>query len=229
MAVEAFVQNAYSSIVSWTYVLITILLVVKIIQFFTGGSLFGTGKDGGGGGGGGGGDGGGTGKDKEKERTARDKFEEGIKNPAYLKVWVTNEDDKNVSGVEITVFAKGFKGEHKYGPFKTGPDGLYPEKDFLRVPSGVPITVKWNYWLPKEEKYKSQKRSRLFLGTTKKRRFWDHTDITLGPGEEKTFEIRLPFQSEYPEGFEPFIRDVDTESEPGKIHTKAVVKSTTGL
>ncbi|MBN2459717.1 hypothetical protein JXB28_05520 [Candidatus Woesearchaeota archaeon] len=39
MAAEQFIINAYAAIVSWTYILLTILLIVKIIQFFTGGGL----------------------------------------------------------------------------------------------------------------------------------------------------------------------------------------------
>ncbi len=37
MVVEGFVANGYAAMVSWTYILLMILLVVKIIQFFTGG------------------------------------------------------------------------------------------------------------------------------------------------------------------------------------------------
>jgi hypothetical protein len=53
MAAEQFITSAYGAIVSWTYILLTILLIVKIVQFFTGGSLFGIGGGDGGGGGGG--------------------------------------------------------------------------------------------------------------------------------------------------------------------------------
>ncbi len=39
MAAEQFITTAYAAIVSWTYILITILLIVKIVQFFTGGGI----------------------------------------------------------------------------------------------------------------------------------------------------------------------------------------------
>ena len=36
MVAESFILNAYATIVSWTYVLITILIIYKIISFFSG-------------------------------------------------------------------------------------------------------------------------------------------------------------------------------------------------
>jgi len=41
MVVESFVTSIYSAIVSWTYILLVILIVVKIINFVTGGSILG--------------------------------------------------------------------------------------------------------------------------------------------------------------------------------------------
>jgi hypothetical protein len=234
MAVEQFVMSAYATIVSWTYVLLVILIIVKIIQFFSGGSLFGGGgKDGDGRGGSGKGDGGDGKGSKDKEESKKEKkkreFEEGIENPAYLRFLVRNKDDKSVQGADVTIFARKHKGEVKYGPTATNKDGLVPsDGSYLRVPSGIPNRIEVIYWLSRAEKYKSGKRSRALLGLSKKRRFVVKENVTLKAGEEVTHTINLPFQSEYPEGFEPFIINVDVASEPGKIKTKAIIKSTTG-
>jgi hypothetical protein len=232
-AILPIVNDIYSALISWTYVLLAILIIVKLVQLaMSFGFIKGLGG-GGGSGSGGGGSGGSGGEDdpdkKKKEKTEREKFEEGIENPANLKVWARNQEDKNLDGVEITIYAKKNKKDYKYGPHTTNRDGLVPATgEYMKVPSGVPIAIKYVFWLDRDEKYKSNKRSLWLLGLSKRRKFANTDTITLGAGEERIHEIKIKVSSEYAEGFEPVILEVDTTSEPGIMKTKGKINSMTG-
>ncbi|MBU1198255.1 MAG: hypothetical protein KKF46_03560 [Nanoarchaeota archaeon] len=239
---DSFVINAYGAIVSWMHVLIIFLIIYKVITLFSGaGSLFGKrgGKD----------------RTKEpwrdpdgsttkepkkspkeiKEEEKRKRWEEGIENPAFLRVWVRGDHDRSLRGAEVTVYCKVNKKDTKIHLI-TNKDGIAPATGavpeehggFLTVTSGLPIRVEAVYWIPWNEWYKSEKRSKLTAGITKKRRFKDTANFTLKKGQEYTHAFEFKIGSEYDRNFQPVILEADYESEPGRIKTKGRLDSMTG-
>jgi len=167
---------------------------------------------------------------KEKDEADKSKFEQGIENPGFLKIRVRNEDDEPVQDVKITVFPNWRKRKISYGPHPTNKDGMFPniggEAEELTLPSGVTIKVKWVYWLPFEDNYKSQQRSKWLLGARKKRHFAGVDRVILAKDEHKVHLIQIPFRGEVAYGFEPYINKVDTSQ--GRIRTEFIVRSSTG-
>jgi nitrogen fixation-related uncharacterized protein len=137
MAAEQFITSAYAAIVSWTYILLTILLIVKIVQFFTGGGA--------------GWPWGGKGKYDDSGRTRDDispddkrRREEDeksgksegldVENPGLVQVIVLDEDDNPIQGAKVSItparmhkrrWLRTKKEWVRYGGL-TSPDGVWP-------------------------------------------------------------------------------------------------------
>jgi hypothetical protein len=242
MAAEQFIQSTYGALVSWTYLLLSILIFVKLIQLASSlglgkglGSLLNFANKGGG-------DGEKIAREpnttdetrsdpeKQKKKAEAEKFEQGMENPAFLKVWVMNLDRQNVEGAEVDVIPKGYKGNLAYKGHRTNSDGRAPGdgSDFL-LPARFPIQIYVTYKLGKYEKYKSKKHL-INLGPIEliQRRTLKHDDtIQLMQGEKKIHTIQLPFFSEKNLGFEPHVESLDRIGN-GKIRARGRVISNTG-
>lgn len=214
MVAEQFIQNAYGAIVSWTYILLTILLVVKIIQFFTGGGgLFG-GK-GGEGGGSGGGDGGGRGNNPDtvsppQQTTLTQQQQLGapegldVENPGFVKVIVLDTDDNPIQGAKVRITPANMR-KRRWGRTKrawreygdlTGPDGVWPSGGrFESVGSGsVIISITKTNWYN--------------ITWFNRDRFYEKKYYEIVPGQQHEITVILDRKGEKAEGFEPKIWEV---------------------
>lgn len=250
MAADVFALSAYfmGGILNFLLVILTIALFVKLffaIAATTGvkgpwsrKSRSGGGDDDPSGRGGRGGSGGGDDDAKtKKKQDEMDEFEDGIENPAFIKIWVRNRDGQAVKGalVDIVPSKKSFfsrnknKRRWKILNQETNANGVFPGHDYLRVPSGIPIKLEVNYILARSMKYRTQKRGIFSLGLGKRRWFNPPPQIlTFNAGDHQEVEFVLAFDAEAVLGFEPHVESVDYASTPGRIKTKAIVNSPTG-
>jgi len=215
MAAEQFIQNAYGAIVSWTYILLTILLIVKIIQFFTGGGgLFG-GKGGGGEGSGGSGGGGRNNPDRvspEEEKTIKKKKKLGepegldVENPGFVKVIVLDTDDNPIQGAKVRITPANMRKRRwfrtkrdwrEYGGL-TGPDGVWPSGGrFESVGSGsVIISVTKTNWY------------NITFTWFNRDRFYEKKYYEIIPGQQHEITVIMDRKGEKAEAFEPKIWEV---------------------
>ncbi|KYK26027.1 hypothetical protein AYK26_01105 [Euryarchaeota archaeon SM23-78] len=108
MVAETFVVNAYAAIVSWTYILLVILIIAKILDFVTGGSLF---RNWGRGGDDYERDRGGDGRDRRtgggnrEPREPRPEHPEGHTGRVIIRV--QNIDRKGIPGVKVSIYTQG--------------------------------------------------------------------------------------------------------------------------
>lgn len=212
MAIQAFVTSVYSAIVSWTYILLTILIVYKIISFFTGS------------GGGGGLFGGKGGKDKydndsrriiddiseddKKKRKEKDKNDEpgglDVTNPSYVKVIVWDEDDNPIQRAKVKITPARMKKRkwlktkmewREYGGL-TGPDGIWPSGGKAEQIGSGTINIE----VSKVKFYN--------ITWFSKGRYYQKKDYELIAGEENEIVIILARKGEKAEWFEPKVLEV---------------------
>lgn len=157
-----------------------------------------------------------------KDEEDRKRFEEGIKNPAALRVWVHTPDDENLQGAEIqiTVGKRKTKGH-------SNKDGLYPSKDYLQVPSNYPIKIKVTYDLAKRAKYRSKKKPKSFQLFDKTKFKHSEKEIHFAPGQEFLHDVSFNIGAEYKYGFEPRVINVKFDND--KTELEGVVESQTGI
>ena len=214
MAVEPFVTNIYSAIVSWTYVLLVILLIAKIIDAVGGGNLFkGKGGDDDSGRGGGGDDDSkrtknGISDEDKKELEKNGGGTDGLdhENPGFVQVVVRDEDDNPISGAVVSItpanmnkrkgkiFAKR-KEWREYGG-RTGPDGVWPS-------GGKPAPVGSGSAMLKVSKTKWYN-----ITWFNKGRYYDTKYIEIIPKEEQAYVVIMKREGEKAEWFEPKVLEV---------------------
>ncbi|MBN2051983.1 hypothetical protein JW756_00595 [Candidatus Woesearchaeota archaeon] len=217
MAAEQFITNAYSAIVSWTYILIVILIVAKIIQFFSGKSLLGNT-----GGGGGDDDTGSNGKKKKKpkpeeeEEDDKKKFDkkEGESHgvAGNIKVIVQDISRTGLPGVLVKIYPRLNRGPNAFvrkfrlavikAPYqkRTDNNGV---TTFEGVPAGDVI-----FELFKEgHTFARAGVMRVFSVTRGRNRyFWSQMRLQEGKDELVTFTFGR--EGEEAHGFEPVIENV---------------------
>jgi hypothetical protein len=212
MVAEQFIQNAYGAIVSWTYILLTILLIVKIIQFFTGGSFGSWGKD----------------KDTDPEskkykpdRVSPEEEEKIIKkkklgepegldveNPGFVKVIVLDTDDNPIQGAKVRITPANMR-KRRWGRTKrdwreygdlTGPDGVWPSGGrFESVGSGsVIISVTKTNWY----------NITWYITWFNRDRFYEKKYYEIIPGQQHEITVIMDRKGEKAEAFEPKIWEV---------------------
>ena len=225
MVAESFILNAYATIVSWTYVLITILIIYKIITFFTGGSILG--KLGGS-------------KDwrkdddskriiddippedkKKRKENEKKGAPEGIdlENPGFVQVIVLDEDDNPIQGAKVKIIParmrkrKWLRKRKEWREYTglTGPDGVWPSMgQYEPIGSGsVTLTV--------------TKRNLFIISWFRNGRYYQKTDLEIMPGEKREIIVHMKRKGEKPEWFEPKILEI----KPGDENTmilKGIIK-----
>ncbi len=216
MAVEQFVMSAYATIVSWTYVLLVILIIVKIIQFFSGGSLFGGegGKDST------------SSRDRVRDDVSPDdkrKRKEDEKNgksegldvekPGFVQVLVWDEDNNPVQGAKISItparmhkrrWLRTKKDWREYGDL-TGPDGVWPGAGKYETIGSGSVTIEVT-------------KSGLFnWGWFYQGRFYQKKDYEILPNEKHEIVVIMGRQGEKAEWFEPKILDVNVTDQDIKL------------
>lgn len=214
------VTNMVASTVSWLITIVTILIIVKIVQLAR--SAFGGAGFGSGGGKSGGKDGsssnsGGKDNDNRKASTRqkeREKFEQGIENPAYLQVWVRGTEDQNIQGAKVSIRPLGRYNKKKLSyEQETNPDGLVPgDGGYLPIPSNFTTIVSVRYRVPWKSRYRSKGRT---LTAEQK--------IILKPGQEERREFKLSLEAEEIKGIIPYIVefDYDIGEAKGKISSSS--------
>jgi len=214
------IRNMVETVLSYLVTILTILIIVKIIQLV--GSIKGGGFNFGGGSGGGSGGGGDKEKKPSKKEKQREKFDKGMENPAYLRVWVRDRDDRNIQGAKVYVRPLNYKKNLKYEDV-TNADGLMPsDGGYLTVPSQYTTLITVKYTLSKAEAHKSKQNKMSPIGDNGK--FKEEKRVMLKAGDEQTVKFQLDIQAEYIKGFQPKILDLDIDNKYGK----GVVRSTKG-
>ncbi len=222
MAIQI-VTSIYTTIVSWTYIILVILIVAKIIQTVTGGK-FGGSKEG----------------DRDNnlydpeskiKNGLSDKDKEDLEkngggtnglddsNPGQVKVIVKDEDDNPIQGAVVSItpanmskrkgkiFAKR-KEWREYGG-RTGPDGEWPSGGgYENVGSGSAIL-----------KVSKTKWYNIIWFTD---RYYDSKYIEIVP-KEQYYVIIMRRQGEKAEWFEPKVLEV-TKLNDNEMRVKGIIK-----
>jgi hypothetical protein len=218
---QGLILDIYSILVSWTYILLIILVVAKIFMWMTGSRIF---K--GGGGDGGNGDAGKKKKssdgsdnddsDDKDNKNKKSKESLDVDKPGFVKVLVVDADDNPISGAQVRIVPARMIQRH-WGIFKTkkdwrqyggvtGPDGTWPSRDkYQPVGSGsVTISASKAGWITVQ---------------------YQQTDYEIKEGEHYDIIISLSRKGEKAEQFEPKILSIEPDpSDPNKMIVKGVVK-----
>jgi hypothetical protein len=218
MAIQGFVLQVYSTMVSWTYILIIILLIAKLFIWITGGSL---GKGWGGGGGGSGnspGSGNNSGKGNNPNTNTRDENDPDPNNPESggttgpVRVVVQDISRNPIPGVLVKIYHQGDRSQNGFirkfrlsvlrAPYqaRTDNNGV---ADFGKIPSGNVI-----FELFKEGYSVATAGAMQILSVLrgKSRYFWSQR--TLEKENEQLITFTLGREGEEAKGFEPHIERV---------------------
>jgi len=223
MAVEQFVTNAYSTIVSWTYILIVILIVAKIIQFFSGKSLLGSGK--------GNGDGDDRSSKSKKDNDLSPEDKEDLKkngkagqgldteNPGFVQVIVQDSDDNPIPEAKVSIkpanmrkrkwifFKK--KNWREYGGL-TGADGVWPGGgEHEPVGSGSAIL-------------KVSKKHWYTIVWFNRGKYYQQKYVEIIPDKEQYFVVKMKREGKEAEWFEPKVLNVEIRGD--KMKVRGIIK-----
>ena len=220
MPVDQFALEAYRTLVSWTYVLLVILLIVKAIQFVSGRGFSGsreTTRPGT------------STSDNVSPDDNRQRNELGrllgaqkgldVKHPGFVRILVMDENGNFLPGARISIIPARMRKRKWHGKTKgewreyggtTGPDGTWPGGgQFANVGAGsVVIKVK--------------KKDYMIVSWLFNKTYYQEKDFEILPNEKHEIIIVMARKGEEDEAFEPHIENIEFEKDRTKLTGKVV-------